>query len=242
MSHKCACCFLQASPGCGYKWYHIKCWHPVLTMLAPHLQVQDTNYFLRKFLHVYRYLAPLVMICQFGGFFFWELGNNLYVCAHILLPDGAASAWQSVCIHFVWDFSWYLSDIIVTLIRLQSGLGFYQLLHETLIHIWNVCNAVLGDLVLKHHTLCLTTFQGWLWNLHVNGTIAFETFCQALGCNRHSPQDKLFCLTFSFYLRLFISPWSWVLTAWMLQPSVYPPYVHIKGHMVYTKAYIRPHL
>lgn len=94
--------------------------------------------------------------------FFWELRNNLNVCAHILLPDGAAFAWQSVCIHFVWDFSWYLSDIIVTLIRLQSELGFYQLLHETLIHIWSVCNEVLGDLVLKHHTLCLTPFQGWL--------------------------------------------------------------------------------
>lgn len=83
MSHKCACCFLQASPGCGYKWYHIKCWHPVLTMLAPHLQVQDTNYFLRKFLHVYRYLAPLVMICQFGGFFFSGNWGIIYMSVHI---------------------------------------------------------------------------------------------------------------------------------------------------------------
>lgn len=108
MSHKCACCFLQASPGCGYKWYHIKCWHPVLTMLAPHLQVQDTSHFLRKFLHVYRYLAPWLWSwsANLSGvfFFFWELRNNLYVCAHIVLPDGVASAWQSVCIHFVWTF------------------------------------------------------------------------------------------------------------------------------------------
>lgn len=43
-------------------------------------------------------------ICLVFFFFFWELRNNLYVCAHIVLPDGVASAWQSVCIHFAWTF------------------------------------------------------------------------------------------------------------------------------------------
>lgn len=92
MTHKCACCFPQASPGCGYKWYHLQCWHPALTTLAPHLRVHHTRHFVREFLHIRKvtWVWPLfVHLC-------WELQEHSYVCVSTL-SSGAAAEQAGAC-------------------------------------------------------------------------------------------------------------------------------------------------
>lgn len=104
--------------------------------------------------------------------------------------------------------------------------------------IYGMCDTVLGDLVLKHRTLSY-----YIWNLHTMVPLLMK-----LSVKPWAVIDILPKISFSVWLFHFlscavsISPWSWVLTAWTPLPSVYPPYVHIKGHMVYTKAYIPLHL
>lgn len=209
MSHKCACCFPQASPGCGYKWYYIFCWHPVLTMLAPHLHVQDTSHFLHKFLHVPQVPGSLAVaiLCQFDlevFFFFLGIAESFScLCIHTLLSGGAASAGQSLCFCFVWHISWYLPDIIVTLVRFQSGSGFYQSVvawipHPYIERMW----CTFGGLSSKASCPMPYYISRMALKFAFNGTISYKSFGQALRCYRDCLQDNLFYLTSSFFLEL----------------------------------------
>lgn len=160
--------FPQASPGCGYKWYHLQCWHPVLTMFAPHLHVHDASHFVRKFLHIPGNLLPRLQatVCPF------VLGIAeafICLCVHILVRSG-----QSLCFSFVRYIPWYLCDTTVTLVSLQLaecvGVLPISCVTHSSIHVWCTFWRL-----LKHHTLFLITLQRVALKFAFKGTIPYKT-------------------------------------------------------------------